>query len=303
MTRTQEAPADRTMTGELSALWAHRDEEHARAALVARFMPLARSFARRYERSSEPLDDLVQVASMGLVKAIDRFDPARGNAFVSYAVPTILGELRRYFRDCCWDVHVPRGAQELALRVEETQSELTVSLGRPPTVRELAEYLELDVEHVLDAMAARNAYVVSSLDAPRSNPDGTDAGTYGDSHRRDRRALRARRGERRDRRSARAPLRARADRAAPALRAGHDAVGDRCRDRRLADARVEAAAPGDRAVADPRARPRVHPATRTGRSRARRCPARSRYRCPSARNDRARAARGHGDRNRMTGAP
>ena len=180
MTRTQEAP-DRTMTGELSALWAHRDEEHARAALAARFMPLARSLARRYERSSEPLDDLVQVASMGLVKAIDRFDPARGNAFVSYAVPTILGELRRYFRDCCWDVHVPRGAQELALRVEETQSELTVSLGRPPTVRELAEYLELDVERVLDAMAARNAYVVSSLDAPRSNADGTDAGTYGDA--------------------------------------------------------------------------------------------------------------------------
>jgi len=181
MTRTQQAVADHTMTRELSILWAHRDQEHARAALVARFMPLARSLARRYERSSEPLDDLVQVASMGLVKAIDRFDPARGNAFVSFAVPTILGELRRYFRDCCWDVHVPRGAQELALRVEQTQSQLTISLGRPVTVRELAEYLELDVERVLDAMAARDAYVVSSLDAPRSNADGTDAGTYGDS--------------------------------------------------------------------------------------------------------------------------
>ena len=180
MTRTHEAIAGRTMTGELSALWAHRAEEHARAALVARFMPLARSLARRYERSAEPLDDLVQVASVGLVKAIDRFDPTRGNAFVSYAVPTILGELRRYFRDCCWDVHVPRGTQELALRVEETQSELTVTLGRPPTVGELAEYLELDVERVLDAMVARNAYVVSSLDAQRSNADGTDASTYGD---------------------------------------------------------------------------------------------------------------------------
>jgi len=181
MTCTREAPAKRTMTDELAALWQRRDEERARAALVARFMPLARSLARRYERSSEPLEDLVQVASMGLVKAIDRFDPERGNAFVSYAVPTILGELRRYFRDCCWDVHVPRGAQELALRVEETQSELTLSLGRPPTVGELAQYLELDVERVLDAMAARNAYVVSSLDAPRSNADGEDAGTYGDS--------------------------------------------------------------------------------------------------------------------------
>ena len=181
ITCTREAPVDRNVTREAAELWRHRDEEHARAALVSRFMPLARSLARRYERSSEPLDDLVQVASMGLVKAIDRFDPSRGNAFVSYAVPTILGELRRYFRDCCWDVHVPRGAQELALRVEETQSRLTGDLGRPPTVRELAEYMEVDVERVLDAMAARSAYVVSSLDALRSNADGTDAGTYGDS--------------------------------------------------------------------------------------------------------------------------
>jgi RNA polymerase sigma-B factor len=183
VTSTREAAADvdRSAMREPAELWLHRDEEQARAALVSRFMPLARSLARRYERSSEPLDDLVQVASMGLVKAIDRFDPSRGNAFVSYAVPTILGELRRYFRDCCWDVHVPRGAQELSLRVEETQSQLTGDLGRPPTVRELAEYMEVDVERVLDAMAARSAYVVSSLDAPRSNADGTDAGTYGES--------------------------------------------------------------------------------------------------------------------------
>ena len=183
VTSTREAPADvgRSAMREPAELWRHRDQEQARAALVSRFMPLARSLARRYERSSEPLDDLVQVASMGLVKAIDRFDPSRGNAFVSYAVPTILGELRRYFRDCCWDVHVPRGAQELSLRVEETQSQLTGDLGRSPTVRELAEYMEVDVERVLDAMAARSAYVVSSLDAPRSNADGTDAGTYGET--------------------------------------------------------------------------------------------------------------------------
>src|ERR1700734_3789073 len=133
MTRTQEAPAGRTTTGELSALWAHRDEEHARAALVARFMPLARSLARRYERSSEPLDDLVQVAAVGLVKAIDRFDPDRGVAFVSFAVPTVLGELRRYFRDCCWDVHVPRGTQERTLKLEEAQRRLTLDRGRAPS--------------------------------------------------------------------------------------------------------------------------------------------------------------------------
>src|SRR5579872_623399 len=181
MTRTLDALADRTSHGDLAELWRHRDEEHARAALAARFMPLARSLARRYERSSEPLDDLVQVASMGLVKAIDRFEPDRGNAFVSFAVPTILGELRRYFRDCCWDVHVPRGAQERALKLEEAQYRLTGDLGRSPTAAELAQYLELDVEQVLDAMQAAHAYGVVSLDSPRTSAGGDDGGTVGDS--------------------------------------------------------------------------------------------------------------------------
>jgi len=166
----------------LAELWRHRDSDPAaRAALVERFMPLARSLARRYERSSEPLDDLVQVASLGLVKAIDRFDPARGNAFVSFAVPTILGELRRYFRDCCWDVHVPRGTQERALKLEEAQFRLTGDLGRAPTMAELAQYLELDVEQVLDAMQAAQAYGVVSLESPRTSSGGEEAGTYGDA--------------------------------------------------------------------------------------------------------------------------
>jgi RNA polymerase sigma-B factor len=166
---------------ELAALWRRRNDDAARAALVERFMPLARSLARRYERSSEPLDDLVQVASLGLVKAIDRFDPSRGNAFVSFAVPTILGELRRYFRDCCWDVHVPRGAQERALKLEEAQYRLTGDLGRAPTAIELAQYLELDVEQVLDAMQASQAYGVVSLDAPRTSTNGDEGGTVGDA--------------------------------------------------------------------------------------------------------------------------
>jgi RNA polymerase sigma-B factor len=164
----------------LSALWQNRSEEAARAALTKQFMPLARSLARRYERSSEPFDDLLQVAALGLLKAIDRFDPDRGVAFPSFAVPTILGELRRYFRDCCWDVHVPRGTQEQALQVEAAQQRLTGDQGRPPTVVELAQYLELDVEQVLDGMQAAQAFGVASLDAPRSSNSGEDAGTYGD---------------------------------------------------------------------------------------------------------------------------
>ncbi|HZL54956.1 MAG TPA: SigB/SigF/SigG family RNA polymerase sigma factor [Solirubrobacteraceae bacterium] len=163
---------------ELERLWRNRNDEASRAALAARFMPLARSLARRYERSSESLDDLLQVASLGLLKAIDRFDPARGNAFVSFAVPTILGELRRYFRDCCWDVHVPRGTQERTLKLEEAQRRLTLDRGRAPSVAELAEYLEIDSEQVLDAMAASQAYGALSLDAPRTSMTGEPATTY-----------------------------------------------------------------------------------------------------------------------------
>jgi RNA polymerase sigma-B factor len=165
-------------TRDLAALWRNRETEAGRAALVARFMPLARSLARRYERSSESLDDLLQVASLGLLKAIDRFDPERGNAFVSFAVPTILGELRRYFRDCCWDVHVPRGTQERTLKLEEAERQLTRDRGRAPSVAELAQYLEIDPEQVLDAMAAAQAYGALSLDAPRSSMTGEAATSY-----------------------------------------------------------------------------------------------------------------------------
>jgi RNA polymerase sigma-B factor len=167
---------------ELAALWRERHTERARTALVKRFMPLARSLARRYERSSEPFDDLLQVAALGLVKAIDRFDPDRGNAFVSFAVPTILGELRRYFRDSCWDVHVPRGAQERTLKLEEAERRITADRGRPPTVAELSQYLEIDSEQVLDAMAAAQAYGALSLDAPRASTTGVGASsTYADA--------------------------------------------------------------------------------------------------------------------------
>jgi RNA polymerase sigma-B factor len=164
----------------LFARWQRHGDVAARDALVERFMPLARSLARRYDRSSEPFDDLVQVACLGLVKAVDRFDVARGHAFASFAVPTILGELKRYFRDSGWAVHVPRGPQERALRVEEAQQRLTHRSGRAPTVRELAEYLEMPLEDVLEALQAAQAYDTLSLDAPRPSREG-DAETYGES--------------------------------------------------------------------------------------------------------------------------
>lgn len=164
----------------LFARWQQRGDQVARDALVQRFMPLARNLARRYNRSSEPFEDLVQVASLGLLKALDRFDPQRGHPFPSFAVPTILGEMRRYFRDCGWSLHVPRGDQERALKVRDAQETFANEHGRAPTVNQLAEYLELDTEQVINALQAVQAYEALSLDAPR--PGGEDdAMTYGDT--------------------------------------------------------------------------------------------------------------------------
>lgn len=152
--------------------WRRDGHEWAREALVERYLPLARRLAMRYVRSSEPLDDLVQVANLGLLKAIERFDPDRAHRFASFAVPTILGELRRYFRDCGWAVHVPRGAQERALLVEHAQREWVARHGRAATVQQIAEYTELDLEDVLEALRASRAYEALSLDAPREGADG-----------------------------------------------------------------------------------------------------------------------------------
>ena len=151
--------------------WQQHGDQRAREELVERFLPLARNLARRYAGAREPFDDLLQVASLGLVKAIDRFDINRGAAFSSFAVPTILGELKRYFRDLGWSVHVPRGAQEQALKVQEAQERLTSRSGRPPTVNELAQYLELEVADVLDALETAAAHHSASLDAPREDRD------------------------------------------------------------------------------------------------------------------------------------
>jgi RNA polymerase sigma-B factor len=148
-----------------------RDEE-LRAMLVERYLPLARSIARRYAGGAEPLEDLVQVASVGLLKAIDRFDPARNVAFSSFAVPTIAGEVRRYFRDRCWAVRPPRDLQDRALAVEKVVTELTNRLGHSPTVRQIGGALELPDEDVLEALEAARAASATSLSAPRAADDG-----------------------------------------------------------------------------------------------------------------------------------
>ena len=129
----------------------------ARAELTERFLPLARSLARRYERGGESLDDLTQVASLGLLKAIDRFDPQRAVAFSSFAVPTIVGELKRYFRDYGWSVRVPRGLQELALRAQRESDRFAAEQGHAPTAGQLAQRLGVDVEQILEAREAVGA--------------------------------------------------------------------------------------------------------------------------------------------------
>jgi RNA polymerase sigma-B factor len=144
----------------------HRDPADL-DALVRRFAPLAEAMVGRFRDSGEPADDLLQVARMGLLKAVERFDAGRGVAFTSYAVPTMQGELKRHFRDRCWSVRPPRDLLERSLRVERAVDELTVRLRRRPTVAEIASHVALDAEDVLEALEAARAHHAMSLDAPR----------------------------------------------------------------------------------------------------------------------------------------
>jgi RNA polymerase sigma-B factor len=152
-----------------------------REAIVERFLPLARQLAARYQRPEEPFDDVYQVACFGLVKAVDRFDVARGVAFSSYAVPTIMGEIKRHFRDRTWAVRVPRDLQELALRVDRVVAELTRELGRAPSVDEVARAVDTECEDILEAMQASSAYRATSLETPRAGGEGEPGDTLGDS--------------------------------------------------------------------------------------------------------------------------
>jgi RNA polymerase sigma-B factor len=139
-----------------------------REVLVERYLPLARRLVRRYQHTDEPVDDLVQVASIGLIKAVDRFDSSREVMFSSYAVPTILGELKRHFRDRTWSVRVPRDLQELALRVDQAVTRLSAGRNRAPSVAEVARTVRASEEQVLEALEAIGAYRASSLDVSRS---------------------------------------------------------------------------------------------------------------------------------------
>ena len=179
--RTGPRPERALDTNVLAHRWREHEDETAREELLQRFLPLARKLAGRYANPHEPLEDLVQVATVGLLGAIDRFDPRRGVRFPAFAVPTILGELKRYFRNTGWSAHVPRGAQEMALRVDRAARQMTAHSGRHPRVEELAEYLEVTPEDVLAGLDAGTAHYSISLDAPMSNSDGDEPDVLGDS--------------------------------------------------------------------------------------------------------------------------
>jgi RNA polymerase sigma-B factor len=164
--------AQRQQERDLLCRYATTRSAELRERLVIKFAPLARSLAGRYRRSNESFDDLVQVANLALLKAIDGFDPTRGRPFTAYAVPTILGELRRHFRDNVWTLRLPRSLQELTMEVEKATGALTEDLGRSPTVGEIARQLEISEEDVLEALTADAARRTTSLDAPRTMDDG-----------------------------------------------------------------------------------------------------------------------------------
>jgi RNA polymerase sigma-B factor len=158
------APADDER--ELLRRWHEQHDPNARRALIERMLPLVRSLARRYANRGEPLDDLEQVGCVGLIKAVDRFDIGRELRFSTFAVPTILGEIKRHFRDRAWSVHVSRGLQELSARVAREADRLSTTLGRSPTIEELATATGSTPELVLEALQGAHAFSTVPLDEP-----------------------------------------------------------------------------------------------------------------------------------------
>jgi len=152
-----------------------------REALIVIHQPLVRHLAQRYTGRGEPLDDLIQAGSIGLIHAVDRFDPQRSSSFTSFAIATVLGEIRKHFRDRTWSIRVPRRMQELSRSVTTARAELEQTLHRSPTVNEIAEHLGTTVDEVLAALEAAQAYATHSLDAPAID-GGTIPEAGGDDH-------------------------------------------------------------------------------------------------------------------------
>jgi len=142
-------------------------DERAQETVLEQHLPLVRGLASRYAGRGEPLDDLVQVGSIGLVLALKRFDPDRGVPFRSFAIPTVVGEIRRHFRDRAWALHVPRGLKELSLRLNRAVEQLTAELGRAPTVAELSHAVGASEDEIVDALDIANAYSTRSLFEPQ----------------------------------------------------------------------------------------------------------------------------------------
>ena len=163
----------------LSALPARHPSRRAlRDQVIEAFLPLAHHLANRFGGRGEPIEDLVQTATVGLIKAVDKFDPNRGVAFAAYAIPTVIGEIKRHFRDRTWDIRVPRRLQELRLDISEATSTLLQDLGRSPTVSDIARHLDISEEQVLEGLEGARAYNAVSLSA-RSN-DGDQSTELGD---------------------------------------------------------------------------------------------------------------------------
>ncbi len=160
-------------------LFARLPDPEARDELSALFHSLAEYLARRFYGRGEPLDDLIQVASLGLLKAIDRFDLERGVKFSTYATATVVGELKRHFRDKGWALRVPRRLQEAGMKVGRTVTEMYQDLGRAPTIREIGERTGLSEEDVLEAMETAHAYTTASLDAPADEEGGASVDRFG----------------------------------------------------------------------------------------------------------------------------
>lgn len=173
--RTRDQPMNETDDGRVSS-WLERRETDpsAREQLTLRFQPLAVYLAQRFAGRGENLDDLIQIANIGLLSAIDRFDPANGARFSTFAAATMIGELKRHFRDHRWALRVPRRLQDIALAIRKVLPDLTQELGRSPTVPELATRIDAPSEEVLEALDASQAYATTSLDAP-IGPEGTTA--------------------------------------------------------------------------------------------------------------------------------